>query len=146
VDKRLATSDMTSGEEDDDVFPLLLIYSSAEDGRDVNLDGAPKAFATNSPRYVRDTGSIATTQLADFSANVQKAISSYYSADGKAQSLISLPIPGRAGLIGVMNLYRNSIGIMGSEGRAQNFARLMSPFTAMIGELVDAGGLDELRP
>ena len=136
VDRRLATSDAADGDPDDDVTPLLLLYSRDEN-KDINIGGAPEAFVEGAMRYVSDTADLAKRFPKGLPANSQSQIKDYYSKDDKARSVISLPVPGKDRLLGVLNIYRNSPGIMGTQARAENFARLLAPFVVVVGRILD---------
>jgi hypothetical protein len=95
VDRRLATADPRSGdtekggEMDGAVMPLALVYAGGEESNDINLDGAPVAFAEERVSYVGDCKTISTNFPRDLSANSRSKVEAYYRDDAKARSLIS---------------------------------------------------------
>jgi len=135
VDGSLATADEADGEADDEVTPLLLLYSHDED-KDINIGGAPEAFVAGEMRYVHDTADFAKRFPNGLPGNSKQHIETYYSNDEKAKSVISLPVPGDDRLVGVLNIYRDSPGIMGTQARAENFARLLAPFMVLVGRIL----------
>lgn len=130
VDKRLATAYEASGKPDGDVRPLLLLYSKS---KDINIGGAPEAFVAGEMRYVSDTANFTKRFPDGLTGNSKQSIKRYYADDQKAKSLIALPVPGDDRLVGVLNIYRDSPGIMGTQARAENFARLLAPFMVLVG-------------
>lgn len=129
---------------DQAVLPLALIYDGAEGGSDVNLEGAPIAFAKDRVSYVGDCKAISTNFPRDLSTNCRSRVEAYYSDHAKVGSFISLPIPGGNGLLGTLNIYRNSVNIMGGESGAAKFAPLLVPFIVALGQYledVDVAGL-----
>lgn len=136
VDRRLATSEAADGDPDDDITPLLLLYSR-DDNKDINIGGAPEAFVEGAMRYVSDTTDLANRFPKGLPASSQWRIRDYYSKADKARSVFALPVPGKDRLLGVLNIYRNSPGIMGTQARAENFARLLAPFVVVIGRILD---------
>lgn len=135
VDKRLATAYGTLGEPDEEVAPLLLLYARDEK-EDINIGGAPEAFVAEEMRYVGDTASFARRSLNGLTGNSKRHIEAYYDRDGKAKGVIALPVPGDDRLVGVLNIYRDSPGIMGTKARAENFARLLAPFVGLVGRIL----------
>jgi len=135
VDSQLATSDAADGQADKDVTPLLLLYA-ADAQKDINLGGAPEAFVAGAMRYVGDTVEFAKRFPKGLPGNSAQHVEAYYAQDDKAKSVISLPVPGEDRLIGVLNIYRDSPGIMGTQARAENFARLLAPFVVLIGRIL----------
>lgn len=142
VDKYLATADAVDGKPDEEVKPLLLLYSH-DTAKDINIGGAPEAFVAGAMRYVSDTVQFYKHFPKGLPANCKSHVKNYYASDAKAKSVISLPLPGDDRLIGVLNIYRNSPGIMGTQARAENFARLLAPFTVLVGRILSKV---ELRP
>lgn len=136
VDSMLATSNEANGEPDEEVTPLLLVYSRDKE-IDVNIGGAPEAFVAGAMRYVGDTDDFARQFPKGLPGNSRPYVEKYYADDDKARSVISLPIPGSDRLLGVLNIYRNSPGIMGSQARAENFARLLAPFVVLVGRILE---------
>ena len=135
VDERLATAYEADGEPDRDVTPLLLLYSRDKD-RDINIGGAPEAFVAGAMRYVSDTADFAKRFPNGLPGNSKQNIETYYANDEKAKSVIALPVPGDDRLVGVLNIYRESPGIMGTQARAENFARLLAPFMVLVGRIL----------
>ena len=135
VDKHLATAYSAEGKLDDDVAPLLLLYSKNRD-KDINIGGAPEAFVACKMRYVSDTAYLATRFPNGLPGNSKQKVEQYYANDEKAKSIIALPVPGSDRLVGVLNIYRDSPGIMGSQTRAENFACLLAPFVALVGQIL----------
>lgn len=136
VNQRLATSNAADGEPDADVTPLLLLYAR-DDNKDINIGGAPEAFVAGAMRYVSDTADLAKRFPKGLPGSSQAHLQNYYADDDKARSVISLPVPGQERLLGVLNIYRDSPGIMGTEARAENFARLLVPFMVLVGRILD---------
>lgn len=136
VDSALATADQVDGAPDEAVAPLLLVYSSPE-GSDICIGGAPRAFRDNRTIYVADTQELIDFFPAGLPAGSKDCAQDFYNNDDRAKSIISLPIPGKNGLTGVLNIYRNSPNIMGSKPRAENFCRLMGPFVVIMGRILD---------
>jgi hypothetical protein len=140
VDRRLATADPKSGDTeksgdmDGAVRPLALVYDGGKGGNDVNLDGAPVAFAEERVSYIGDCKTISTNFPRDLSANCRSRVEAYYRDNTKARSLISLPIPGESGLLGTLNIYRSSIEIMGGESGATKFTPFLVPFLLTLGQ------------
>ena len=135
VDKRLATAHGTLGDPDEEVAPLLLLYARDET-EDINIGGAPEAFVAEKMRYVGDTASFARRSLNGLTGKSKQHIEEYYANDRKAKSVIALPVPGDERLVGVLNIYRDSPGIMGTQARAENFARLLAPFAVLVGRIL----------
>lgn len=135
VDRRLATSDAADGKPDEEVSPLLLVYSHDEE-KDINIGGAPAAFVAGAMRYVSDTADFAKRFPKGLPGSSKLRVEKYYAADRKAKSVISLPVPGDDRLVGVLNIYRDSPGIMGTKARAENFARLLAPFIVLVGRIL----------
>ena len=135
VDKHLATAHGTLGKPDEEVAPLLLLYT-ADEKEDINIGGAPEAFVAEEMRYVGDTASFARRSLNGLTGKSKQHIEGYYANDRKAKSVIALPVPGDEQLVGVMNIYRDSPGIMGTQARAENFARLLAPFAVLVGRIL----------
>ncbi len=139
VDSKLATSHEADGAPDEDVSPLLLIYSQ-QNNRDVNLIGAPEAFVRKTTQYVPDTADIYERFPKGLSETCQNMVRAYVSGDQKARSLLAIPIPGeyenKYQVTGILNVYRNSAGIMGSQARAINFSRLIAPFALILGRIL----------
>lgn len=135
VDQNLATAQADDvGGVDTQVAPLMLLHSST---RNVNLRGAPRAYETQQLDHVMDNVEITSDWPEGLTAEAQKAAEASYKNDEKALSILSIPIPGNTGLIGVVNIYRDSPGIMGAEDRAVNFDRLMSPFVRELGVIIE---------
>ncbi len=133
VDRRFATADGADGDPDEDVARLLLLYSR---GKDINVGGAPEAFVAREMRYVSDTADLATRSPSGLPASSRQHIETFYANDRKAKSIIALPVPGDDGLVGVLNIYRDSPGIMGTQARAESFARLLAPFMVLAGRIL----------
>ena len=131
----MATAHGTVGEPDEDVAPLLLLYARDET-EDINIGGAPEAFVAKEMRYVGDTASFARRSLNGLTGKSKQHIKEYYAKDGKAKSVIALPIPGDGQFVGVLNIYRDAPGIMGTQARAENFARLLAPFAVLVGRIL----------
>lgn len=146
VDWRLATAQPEKGKEkeigavDSAVTPLALVYDDVAGGKDVNLQGAPCAIAHSRLSYIADAGKMTAHFPKDLTANCKTAVTEYYGEDAKARSVISLPIPCRSGIIGTVNIYRNSVGIMGDESGAARFAPFVEPFLYVLGEYLE--GID----
>lgn len=94
------------------------------------------AFTTGSLDHVMDTLEITKDWPTGLTGEAKTQASNAYQADGKARSILSIPVPGNNELIGVVNIYRDSPGIMGSEDRAVNFERIMSPFVRELGVIL----------
>ena len=135
VNDRLATADEADGGPDTDVVPLLLLYARDEK-KDINIGGAPEAFVAGEMRYVGDTVSFARRFPNGLPGNSKQHIEAYYAKEPKAKSVIALPVPGDDQLVGVLNIYRDSPGIMGTQARAENFARLLAPFLVLVGRIL----------
>ncbi len=135
TESKLATSIIdTKGEEDSDVRDLLLLYSEKNG---INFRGAPQAFISKKMDYVEDTKIITRQFPRELSQFAREIAEKGYASDDKAKSLISLPLPGQNEFTGVLNIYRNTPGIMGSEPRATNFARILAPFTKILGQILE---------
>ena len=139
VDSSLATAVGADGKPDTDVAPLLLVYSPDEE-KDINIGGAPEAFVAGEMRYVSDTANLARRFPDGLSGNSRQSIETFYANDQKAKSVIALPVPGETELVGVLNIYRDSPGIMGTQARAANFARLLAPFMVLVGRILTKVG------
>ncbi|MEM8981932.1 MAG: hypothetical protein AAGC71_02810 [Pseudomonadota bacterium] len=139
VEPDFATADAADGSADDDVEPLLLVYSRKADVN-INIGGAPEAFVAGSMVYLDDIDEIANAMPSGLPAASEPAVRAFYARDPRARSVISLPIPGERepgtlAFVGVLNIYRDSPGIMGSAERAASFARLLAPFTVTLGRI-----------
>lgn len=150
TDRRLATAEPGSGdtekrgETDQTVLRLALIYDGESGGSDVNLEGAPVAFAKERVSYVGDCKAIPTNFPRDLSTNCRSRVAAYYSKHATVKSFISLPIPGGDGLLGTLNICRNSINIMGGESGAAKFAPLLVPFVVAVGQYLEDVDVAEL--
>jgi hypothetical protein len=148
IDRRLATARSgdaeKSGETDQTVVPLALIYDGEDGGSDVNLEGAPVAFAKERVSYVGDCKTISTNFPRDLSTNCRSRVEAYYSKHANVRSFISLPIPGGDGLLGTLNICRNSINIMGGESGAAKVAALLVPFLVAMGQYLEDVDVAEL--
>lgn len=139
VDKDLATEEIVDGDPDNDVNDLMLLVSEKGDGhKTINIEGAPRAFAGQRMQYVPDTARIAISAPNSLNENIKKHIKKIYKEDEKARSIISLPLVWNNKAVGVINIYRNSKGIMRSGGRTESFGRIMSPFTTPIAKIVSS--------
>ncbi|MEM1260945.1 MAG: hypothetical protein AAGH76_00975 [Pseudomonadota bacterium] len=139
VEPDFATADAADGSADDDIDPLLLVYSRRSDV-DINIGGAPEAFVAGNMIYLNSIEDIANNMPSGLPAASESAIRAFYERDARARSVISLPIPGerepgKLAFVGVLNIYRDSPGIMGSAERAASFARLLAPFTVILGRI-----------
>lgn len=135
VNCELATAMSADGLPDEQVRPLLLVYRRDETV-DLNVGGAPAAFVSEEMQYVGDTSDIVENFPRGLPEQCRVHMSRFYREDYKAKSIISLPIPGEDRIIAVLNIYRNSAGIMGSQARAKKFARLLAPFTVILGRIL----------
>jgi hypothetical protein len=115
--------------------PLALIYDGEDGGSDVNLEGAPVAFAKERLSYVGDCKTISTNFPRDLSTNCRSRVEAYYSKHANVRSFISLPIPGEDGLLGTLNICRNSINITGGESGAAKVAAFLSRFSWQWGSI-----------
>ncbi|VUX55287.1 membrane protein of unknown function [uncultured Woeseiaceae bacterium] len=135
VNRDLATADEADGLPDEEVTPLLLVYRRNEDV-DLNIGGAPVAFVSEEMQYVSNTNEFLENFPSGLPENSRVHMDRFYRQDEKARSIISLPIPGEDRIIAVLNIYRNSPGIMGSSARARKFAMLLAPFTVILGRIL----------
>jgi len=136
VDPTLATAEEADGRPDDEVSPLLLVYSRDPE-IELNIGGAPDAFVGERMCYVKNTNEFVRRFPKGLTASCRDHVSHYYDTDEKARSVISLPLPYEDRIVGVLNIYRNSSDIMGSRSRAEDFALLITPFTVLLGRIVE---------
>ena len=139
VNSELATEEKVNGLPDNDVDDLMLLVSEKKDGhKTINIEGAPRALTSRIRQYVPDTATIAASAPNSINKNIKTHIKDFYEKDEKARSIISLPLVWNDQAIGVINVYRNSEGFMGSDDRAESFGRIMSPFTTPIAQIVNS--------
>ncbi len=144
VDCELTTKVQTVGLPDDDVRPLLLIWDGSKRGGRYNLRGAPVALARRDMDYIADTSIMVKEceKAGGFTDTEKRKISDYYESESKGRSFLSIVIPespeNEDGTLprGVVNIYRNSPGIMDSPGKATRFRQLFEPFVALLAELL----------
>lgn len=144
VDSEMSTKEKTDGQKDDEIENLLLLCFVDQSRPSKNLLGAPIAAITGEMSYVNDTSEMArfAKKQRVFSRGELTNIDSYYQGDNKGRSIISVPIFAKYDVaearppMGVLNIYRDQAGIMGSKGRATQFALIVTPFVNLIRRLM----------
>jgi hypothetical protein len=139
-----ATSDSAQAEPDPHLSPMALpiprrdhpdyILPGEAAYRSRLLPGAPRAFHTKSMGCYLDVSKIAEwcRQKGDFSPGIQQQIDEYFrnhQMGSFVRSFVSLPLqrPQSDEILGVLNLHRSEIGMLGAETLARQFVHVVRP-------------------
>lgn len=113
-------------------------HKETEDHRWRTLPGAPLSYISEKPNYYRDTKSLMQwmEKQKEFPQSVIDELNQYFQSEiGQLiQSFASFPIIKGNECIGVLNIHRNSPGILRTyeDGGERDFATLMQPFCAIL--------------
>ena len=143
VSRALSTSTLVDDTEvDTDIEPLFLVVNP-QGGLLFMVPGAPYAAAKCIPMWIADTHAMwdlceDQQGLSPYREDIQQ----FYSADSKARSILSIPLPpspmlpDTKQLTGVLNIYREEAMMFSDKERALQFAELMTPVGGMLADLL----------
>ncbi len=133
-------------EKDPDLVPIALavpkIDRDANTGRWRVLPGAPMALCRGSLEAYKDTHTLGDwcRREGDFSESVSQSVDAYFRspASQRDRSFVSIALkPFEGESVGVLNIHRDQIGLLGEKEPAQQFFPLVSPFIFMLIEMLD---------
>ncbi len=140
------TTETTDPLHDDDLrnfaLPLPENYRSDNGERYRILPGAPMAFELNQMSIYPETNKLAhwCRENGDFSPSLCDTVEAYFSSDAaqKIKSFASMPLCGIGNYnkIGVLNIHRDTPGLLEEKEPVKQFFPLMQPFLLLLVELI----------
>lgn len=140
------TTKSESPDPDTNIKPIAFPFTDLDEIRDdiikrqQNLLGAPYAVVNNKPCFITDTSDIVShlSKEVGFDDVTKKKITEYYTNHKEAHSICSIPLNDISSdtVIGVINIYRNQVGMLQEGERMEDYSNLITPFIIELSRLL----------